>query len=311
MSFRFRPDRDVAGSVLRVADKQFEVVTQRLATPDVQGIHATRKALKRLRALGDLVAPALDGEATTVIDRALRDAGRSLAARRDADVMVATLRALEADDDGVAVPALRSMRTALEASPRPFNEGAAVAEALHSIGRARLAFAALELDAVTWRDLVRGLGRSYRRARKDWRKFVDRPAPADEDFHEFRKRVQRHWRHLQLFALAWPDVMGARISLAKQLADCLGEDHDLAVVKLRAADDGLALAPLTRQFVQAKCSARQAALRSGHGRIAEKLFAEKANGMERTVMRYWQVELSMRGEGSVRRAAAEVVNLKR
>ena len=55
--------------------------------------------------------------------------------------------------------------------------------------------------------------------------------PTPERFHEWRKRVKYHWYHLRLLRELWPAPMKALAAEAKQLADLLGDDHDLAVLR--------------------------------------------------------------------------------
>mgnify|MGYP000267000312 CR=1 FL=1 len=45
-----------------------------------------------------------------------------------------------------------------------------------------------------------------------------RDGPTDEALHEWRKAVQHHWRHLLLLKQAWPEQIGARAKLAREVA---------------------------------------------------------------------------------------------
>jgi len=77
-------------------------------------------------------------------------------------------------------------------------------------------------------DLGPGFERSYRRGRKAMRAIE--ADPSDERFHEWRKRAKYHWYHLRMFTPADPVVLEPWADRLHDLADALGDDHDLAVL---------------------------------------------------------------------------------
>jgi CHAD domain-containing protein len=52
-----------------------------------------------------------------------------------------------------------------------------------------------------------------------------------EKLHEWRKRVKDLWHQLQLLQAARPEVLEKLAEQAHALADFLGDDHDLAVLR--------------------------------------------------------------------------------
>jgi CHAD domain-containing protein len=84
------------------------------------------------------------------------------------------------------------------------------------------------LEDDSFRALRDGLESTYRRGRRDF-KAVQANASV-EALHEWRKRVKDLWYHHSLLRALWPPVMEAVGDEAHELADRLGDDHDLAVL---------------------------------------------------------------------------------
>lgn len=81
----------------------------------------------------------------------------------------------------------------------------------------------------SFRALRGGLKRTYRRGRTGRKRAF--AAPTTERLHEWRKRVKYHWYHVRLLQNVWPEPMKVRRRELKVLADLLGDDHDLAVLR--------------------------------------------------------------------------------
>ena len=70
-----------------------------------------------------------------------------------------------------------------------------------------------------------GLADRYGRARKAMK--VARKHGTAEAFHEWRKRAKTHWFHAGLLAATAPALMAPHVALAEDVAERLGEHHDL------------------------------------------------------------------------------------
>jgi CHAD domain-containing protein len=195
------------------------------STPE-EAVHAARKDLKKLRALVRLARGEL-GESTFAREnRAFRDAGRELAAARDSDVMLDTLKAL----DLPAGPGW-DLRKAIQAHHARNGGGsrhAAAAGVVSMLRESRRRVDEWPLEDDSFRALRDGLESTYRRGRRDF-KAVQANASV-EALHEWRKRVKDLWYHHSLLRALWPPVMEAVGDEAHELADRLGDDHDLAVL---------------------------------------------------------------------------------
>lgn len=88
---------------------------------------------------------------------------------------------------------------------------------------------AWRLTKGTFRALSAGFARTIRRNRKARREAGYDSGP--ENFHEWRKRAKDLRYHLGLIGQAWPDVLEGYERAAKNLEQCLGDDHNLAVLR--------------------------------------------------------------------------------
>jgi CHAD domain-containing protein len=248
------------------------------STPE-EAVHAARKDLKKLRALVRLARGEL-GESTFAREnRAFRDAGRELAAARDSDVMLNTLDALELP----AGPGW-DLRKAIQAH-RARNGGGgrhtAAAGVVSMLREARRRVDDWPLEDDSFRALRDGLESTYRRGRRDF-KAVQANASV-EALHEWRKRVKDLWYHHSLLRALWPPVMEAVGDEAHELADRLGDDHDLAVLAdwIREHTDA------GPEFFDA-VDRRRAELQAEAITLGARLYADKPKAYVRRLRRLWR-----------------------
>jgi CHAD domain-containing protein len=206
-------------------------------TPDERAIHETRKALKRLRALLRLLREELGERRFAREDALLRDAGRSLAGARDAEVVVNTLDALLDRSPAKlasrrAVTELRKLLVAEReaAARRTLGDGAARAEVRRELIGLRERAQRWSLPerpgiAVVESDLQRVYREGRRRHRRAGRSVIgDRGKGGARALHEWRKRV----KDLRYAA----EILNLRplAHRADTLGELLGEEHDLALL---------------------------------------------------------------------------------
>jgi thiamine-phosphate pyrophosphorylase len=292
MAYRFKLDEHFAKGFCRIGRGQIERAGTELARGSgrARAVHEARKALKRLRALLRLVRPALGEAAFHRENTRLRDIARGFAGEREFDVLLETITKLEARPEaeslGKALAAIKSEVGAARASHHCADDAKTTKEALTRLAAARGDFARLELDGEGFALVGKGLARGYRRGRKAFATAYENES--DEAFHELRKAVQLHWRHMGLLTRAWPELLAARIAAAKRLSQMLGDDHDLAVF----ADFAQGLAP---EKVPAKEVAavvrlarrRQQELRTTAKPLLAQLYAEGKRGFVRRLALYW------------------------
>jgi CHAD domain-containing protein len=293
-AYRLKRSEAVADGVRRIARGRAESAREQLSGAGegeelAEAIHAARKEMKKLRAVLRLVREGLGEETFAAENRRYRDAGRLLAATRDAEVKVETLAALE-ERFGEEMPQApsREWRLTLEAE-RDEVAGAAAGEVRARIEAARATLAqgiaaipGWPLDAGSWKLIEPGLLRSYRRGRREWKRT--RARASAESVHQWRKRVKDLWYQLRIVRKAWPATIDEMATRAHELADLLGDHHDLTVL---AADLRERAEIEDRAALASPIERRQDELLGEALELGARLFAEKPKAFRSRMRAYW------------------------
>lgn len=288
MPYRLKFDESIRKGFRRITREQIDLAIAELSPADVtaSAVHASRKALKRSRALLRSFAPALGDKAARQFNRALAGIARQLSGRRDADVALDTVVQLEAHCGAEAAIALRPLRDVLQSrrdaagvDPIDIQTRDAITSELKAL-RTRLADVKLKGRGID--PVVQGIQASYSRSRKALKTAY--AAPSDHAFHELRKSAQTHWRQMALLSRAWPDEFAARVTAARELSQLLGDDHDIAVLKTMVAAD---LNESQRTAILNLCESRQAELRADSYYRAHRLFAEPPRAFGCRITALW------------------------
>jgi CHAD domain-containing protein len=308
MAFRFKLDQSLRVGFRRIAREQFDTAVAALEGEGVtpERVHACRKSIKRLRALVRLVEPAIGNKQARLRNLVLRDTARLLSQQRDEAVVIATIHQLEQSAGEPSKAAFAALRQVLghraEDAPSPL-DGALAARARKRLIREAQRFANLEFKARDFTPLRAGLEASYRAGRRALARA--RQQPSSDTFHELRKTVQWHWRQMSLLERAWPEIIGPRIAEARELSQCLGDDHDLAILE-HVVTSQSSLTDETRAEILALCHARQAALRQTAQLRAERLFADRPAHFAGQMAVYWAAAIELdRVSKAVRRAGKD------
>ncbi len=236
--FRLRGDETIPDGVRRIAAGQLAGAADELAAADEVGlgpaVHDARKRIKRVRAALRLSRAAIDDDLFRRENLRLRTIAGQLSAARDARVLTETLAQLEgrfaADEPPHATGELRVRledeheRALLALAAEDVAPSAADALARAADRTARWTF---EHDGFS--ALEPSLRRVYRRGRKRLRAACEEPT--GENLHDCRKRVKDLWHVTQLLRPADPKRMKRLSRRAHELADLLGEHHDLSVLR--------------------------------------------------------------------------------
>ncbi len=296
MAYRLKLDQDIEASVSKIGREQLARAIKELTAaserPGVSAVHETRKCLKRARALVRLVKPGLAPAVFRKLDGELRDVGRSLAAARDAEILSATVGELRHTASGPETAALAAVEEHLAAAAtRASGTGAAgdasVEAAIASLADMSQSFKKLELKPDGLSCVEQGLALGMKQARRSMAEAYT--AGTSEAFHEWRKTVQRHWRHMQLLSRAWPAMFDARVGLARQLSQTLGLEHDLTI--LRHHIDALpnsVLAPGETDALQRLIVRRQNELRGAARHQGAILLSEKPKAFAHHIAAIWK-----------------------
>ncbi len=291
MAFRLKLNEPAQKCIRRISREQFNIAASELAAAAVMpdGVHQTRKVLKRMRTLIRLIGPAIGSKEQRKRNAALRDIGRMLAGRREQAVLVATLAKLAALADTDAAEKI-SLYQAHLAAPHFDLCGALdtelAARVKGLVAAEAKAFSKLKVKGKGFKVIGPGLVGTYQKGLKALRRAYD--DPNDENFHELRKMVQAHWRHMSLIAKAWPESLDVRISAARELSEVLGDDHDLAALITHVRADA-ALDAATAAAILSAARARQAQLRERARPHLLRLFAESPKAFGLRMAAYWEV----------------------
>lgn len=282
MSYRFQNGETFTEGMRRILREQLGQAIEELEAepPSEKAIHAARKSFKKVRSLLRLVRSRVGQEHFKRENGRLRTAGHRLAGARDAQVRAATVASLL---DGGADEVLREMLAGFEAEGRAAGEEATESDA---VAATRLAVreALEQIDQwadAEWSDARAGIQRAYRRGRALRKDCVE--GGSDEELHAWRKRVKDLWYHLRLLRLLWPPVMKTLASEAHELADLLGDDHDLSVLR------GAVLAEPERHGEKAtaellmRIDRRRSQLQASVWQLGARLHAEKPKAFIRRI----------------------------
>ena len=247
------------------------------STP-VEAVHEARKDLKKLRALLRMTRGELGDAAFRRENLCFRDAGRELAGVRDSDVMLDTLKALD-------IPAgmeweLRKTIQGHRAQNGGDARRTATTGVVAILREARRRVNDWPLERHSFDALREGLERTYRHGRRDFR--AAQGDPTVEALHEWRKRVKDLWYQHTLLRELWPPVMQAVGNEAHQLANRLGDDHDLAML----ADWVREHAAAEPEFFGA-VESRRSELQAEAMALGERLYADKPGPYVRRLRRLW------------------------
>jgi len=230
-------------------------------------IHGARKQLKRARATLRLLRPAIGDEPYRRENIAARDAARPLSKARDEEVLSQAHDGLM-ERFGPAASGVHVRRDVRELTAKQLVNIETALE--QPLARVR----ALQLDDAGWDCIEDGLRSTYRRARRALlRARKDR---ATEDLHEWRKQTKYLWHQLQLLTPLAPGLIGELADDFHRLADYLGDEHDLAVLRDRACGEVTNLIDRRRDELQDKAFA-----------LGERLYADKPKTFVSGVHKQW------------------------
>jgi CYTH domain-containing protein/CHAD domain-containing protein len=291
-AYRLELDEPAPAGIRRIAAGRAAKARKRLGEVDGEdaatAIHGARKDLKKLRSVLRLVREGLGEKLYGEQNRRYRDAGRLLSDTRDAEVRVETLEGLERRF-GEQFPraAAAPWRAELEREryAAAADAGGEVAErverAAAEVDAGRNEIGLWELDEDSWKLVAPGVLKAYARGREALKEV--REDPRAENVHEWRKRAKDLWYQLRILRELWPRVLGETAEAAHDLADLLGDHHDLAVL----AEDLEGRDVLEPEAIRELIERRQRELLTAAVGIGERLYAEKPKAFGKRIGAYW------------------------
>jgi len=296
MAFCFAQNERPEEGVRRIFREQIDGAIRAIDDPSVDrevGVHEARKHCKRIRALMRLVRPGME-EVYQRENAWFRDAAASLSDVRDADVMIGVARGLVDLYGDKKIPAehgeavLSELTARREQIVQARGDGDSHLEQFKALASdARRRADAFPADFGGIATVVAGMRKTYKRGRDSMKDAIAEGEA--EAFHEWRKRAKYHRHHMELLLDLWPQTLDQRRKDAKQLADLLGEDHDLCVLRdtLRADTDAFGGGKGVRSFEKA-IRKRLGKLRRDSISLGENLYDLKPKRLAKKVDRRWR-----------------------
>jgi CHAD domain-containing protein len=292
MGYRFKEHETVPDGIKRIAleliDKAIEQTKPQVKNRD-KVIHDTRVIFKKLRALLRLTRVKNNAETFRHEDACFRNAGRRLSRVRDTTAMIEALDKMteryadQLEPDAFAElrkPFIRTRRT------QQADKNEAIAEAVRVLESARSRVADWPIDDEGFSSLREGLKRTYKKGCMCMWHVQDKPSV--ENLHEWRKRVKDLWYQVRLLSPLWPGVLKDLANELGRLADCLSDDHDLAILRqavLRRPSDERAQV----EALVALIDQHRGELEMEAKRLGERLYVETPNAFVRRFEMYWRV----------------------
>jgi CHAD domain-containing protein len=240
-----------------------------------QSVHEARRSLKKARAALRLLRPGLEPAAYRAENALLRDAGRSLAVLRDPKVLLDVLAALKQRDTAARhATALRRVTGALQSEEKRLARDGAVVEAAlatcvrlleQSLARAERP----DFLEIGGKPLAKGLRRIYRKGRKALAQAHASRTP--EALHEWRKQSKYLLNAMAMLPGKPKGRLKKTVRRAQELADRLGDVHDLDLLATRARGHAK-----DRRSLQALIGKRRAKLEKEALAVGRKLYKRKA-----------------------------------
>ncbi len=297
MSYRLEPKEPLAAGLKRIAREQIDQALEQLTTAPEgrdEAVHDARKRFKKVRAVLRLVRYEIGNEVYKSENVCYRDAGRQLADIRDSYVRVQTLDSVTecyaADLNGKAYATLREKLMAEhEALKRQrLDHDETLAGAAATIQKARGRVETWPIKHNDFSAVSDGLKRVYKRGRTGLSRAYANPNP--ENFHEWRKRVKYLWYHLRILKNLWPDLLVELAGQTHDLADYLGDDHDLAELRhLLLNRPNLFPSESDMEDLIDLMTQRQAELKVAAHHLGERIYVEKPKAFVKRIGKYWQV----------------------
>lgn len=281
--------RELAGWIRSSFDSALEDASAHLMTRGKPvDLHEARKQLKRARAELRLLREVFGETQYRKLNTALRDSARPLSDARDAQVLVLTLKSLAKNDRSLQrklAPLLRGLR--IEQSKHETAAVKRVVPVRKRLERLRSTAKRLRAHQSGWPPIAASLKRTYRRGRKAL--ILAKTDSSPENLHEWRKQVKYYFHQLEVLERLAPRYVAKRATGLHTLADHLGDDHDLFVLRARISrttdeelDDACRL-ELTKRIDRKRRKLQRKALSLG-----SKPYAENPKSLEMRLAHYWQ-----------------------
>jgi CHAD domain-containing protein len=306
VAFALKPGKSIKRQLIRMARKELGRGSRCLLTGHGgMAVHEARKGAKKAEAIL-LLLDRLGFAVPRKDERRLRTARRALSILRDADALIETFDDLRSRyPNRIPQHTAALVRAHLQRARDTSDTRAAtvgrlpqVALALRSIRRSARGWAVPPVDP---QDLPSVIARAYRASRKAMNRARERRRM--DDFHLWRKRVKTLWNQLRLAGPLMPGT-AATIKRLKDLEAALGEEHNLAVLRVRLSGDWALGRLSSNAAAKNLAAARQRQLRRDALAMGHRLLADSPKQFNKILRRRLRAKQSTSDAATPRRSRA-------
>lgn len=265
--FRFKRRESVPDGVRRIVLEQTVKAAAGLSG-DEPAVHNARKCLKKIRSVLRLMRSELGSDVYAFENKWFRQTAAQLSDVRDAEAMIESWDQLAVRFEDMQNDAQQlQVRQYLEQRHRELRghadklaeRAAAIAIALQVDVPQRVAQWPLKRKG--FKTIAKGFKRNYKRACKLMKQSAK--DGSDKHFHDWRKRIKDLWYHCSLLRSSSPKFFGPRIHALDELGECLGDDHDLSVLRAQLLQDGSNASALVDHIDEHRSELQEQALKQG------------------------------------------------
>jgi len=260
-------------------------------TPD-ENVHEARKDFKKARALLRMVRKDIGEDAYKKVNIAFRDAGRKLSDIRDAGVLHQTVEQLrERYDDLLTDEAFATIATRLKARHDDMlkefiEERRERARIMAILDELRPSVEQLPVSSSDFGAYYGGIKKVFKRGRKAAE--TARADTSTTNLHDWRKRAKYLYYQLGYLRPLWPKELKAFENSLNQLANLLGDDHDLALLaQVLKEEPGLHEDPKQLELLTGVITAERNRLQKQLWPVAKRLYKEEPSQFANRLAAYW------------------------
>jgi CHAD domain-containing protein len=230
MAFRFKKSESPVKALRRVCRERVGAALDCLRKPGhPAAVHGARKEIKKLRAVFRLVRGEINVGAYRKGVKALRTAADSLAATRDARVMLKAFEKLAGGAPRRYAGIEKALVKHARREARRFRKDDSVALAERMLKKTQRRMGGLKIKLTGWAAIAPGLKKSYQQGQAACRLARKKAAP--KNFHDWRRHVKDLWFYFCLLRPISPAATQSSADDFERLALQLGEDHDLFLLQ--------------------------------------------------------------------------------
>ncbi len=258
-----------------------------------ENVHEARKDFKKARALLRMVRKDLGEAAFKPANIAFRDAGRELSLLRDSWVLHTTVGGIRDRygkllADGVFDTILNRLRLRYENLLTDFRDTRMVREQLlATLEEWEEPIRKLPVSHTDFHAFRGGIRKVYKRGRNAAARA--KTETSTHNLHNWRKRVKYLYYQLGYLEKLWPEELLAYANGLNELADLLGEDHDLAVLgETLSTIPGLCDDPGQFRLLLGLAGQERQRLQEKLWPLAQRLYHEKPDAFTTRLQGYWE-----------------------